>query len=254
MRIVVLVKEVPDTWSERRLDVASGRIDRAGDVLLDEVSERALEVALSVKDKDKRTEVVVLTMGPEGATASLRKCLAMGADSAVHISDAQLVGADSIGTARVLAAALRRMEFDLVIAGNESTDGRGGVVPAMLAELLSLPHATFLSGAVIAEGAVRGERATDDGALVLEAELPAIVSITERNPDARFPSFRGTMTAKKKPIENLSLAQLALDAAPAVTVVDSAARRPARQAGDRVVDDGTAAQQLVDFLAAKRLI
>lgn len=253
MRIAVLVKEVPDTWEERRIDPVTGRVDRGGEVLLDEVGERALEVALARKDADKRTEVVVISMGPESVTASLRKCLAMGADAAVHIVDDALIGADASRTARVLAAALRRSAFDLVIAGNESTDGRGGVVPAMIAELLSVPHATFLSNAAVTDDTVLGERAGEGAIASVVAALPAVASVTERNPDARFPSFRGTMTAKKKPIERVTLADLEVTAE-AITRVESVSAQPPRAAGHRIVDDGTAAAQLADFLAAKRLI
>src|SRR5262245_10670094 len=130
MKIIVLVKQVPDTWGERKLDLATGLVDRDGsEAVVDEISERAVEVALRAKDADKSVEVVVLTMGPEPAKDALRKCLGMGADSAVHVLDPSLAGADAAWTASVLAAAVRRAGFDLVIAGNESTDGRGGVVP-----------------------------------------------------------------------------------------------------------------------------
>jgi electron transfer flavoprotein beta subunit len=259
MRIVVLIKEVPDTWGERRLDPGTKRVDRAGsEGVLDEIGERAVEAALSYKDGASDTEVVVVSMGPN-STGILRRALAMGATSAVHILDDRLVGSDLGWTAAALAAAIRRVGFDLVILGGESTDGRGGVVPAMVAEHLGVPLATGLSTLAIAPDSVRGERTADDETLALSAPLPAVVSITERMPDGRFPSFKGTLGAKKKPLEVLSVADLGAEV---VQTIDEAARsvvveiteRPARVAGPKIVDDGGAVAQLVDFLASKQLV
>jgi electron transfer flavoprotein beta subunit len=259
MRIVVLIKEVPDTWGERRLDPGTKRVDRAGsEGVMDEIGERAVEAALSYKDGASDTEVVVLSMGPS-STGILRRALAMGATSAVHILDDRLVGSDLGWTAAALAAAIRRVGFDLVILGGESTDGRGGVVPAMVAEHLGVPLATGLSTLDIAADGVRGERTADDETLALSAPLPAVVSITERMPEARFPSFKGTMGAKKKPLEVLSVSDLGADLA---QTIDTAARsvvvgiteRAARVAGPKIVDDGGAVAQLVDFLASKQLV
>ncbi len=162
MKIVVLVKEVPDTYGDRKLSLETGLADRgASETVLDEIGERALEVALSYADKNPDAEVVVLSMAPAGSAATVRKGLAMGAGSAVHVADEGLVGADLGLTAEVLAAAVRRTGFDLVIAGNLSTDGSGGVLPAMLAELLDVPSATFLNSVEIGDGQVSGERGSD---------------------------------------------------------------------------------------------
>lgn len=259
MKIVVLIKEVPDTWGERRLDKSTGRVDRSGsDAVLDEIGERAIEAALSYKDAAPDTEVVVVSMGPT-SVGILRRGLAMGATSAVHILDDRLVGADLGWTAAVLAAAIRRMGFDLVLTGNESTDGRGGVMAAMIAEHLGVPHATALSSLRIAADGVRGERSEDDETFTVATPLPAVVSITERMPDARFPSFKGTMSAKKKPLETLALADLGQDLADTLTGTGTSRvleirQRPPRSAGTKVVDQGVAAGQLADFLAARRLI
>ena len=162
MKIAVLVKHVPDTYGERQLDPATRRADRAaGDQVIDEISERAVEVALAHKDQEKSTEVVAVTMGPAQATDALRKSLAMGADRAIHVVDDALAGADLMVTATVLAAALRPEGFDLVIAGNESTDGRGGVLPALLAELLGLPLLSALRTVRLTDTEVSGARVTD---------------------------------------------------------------------------------------------
>jgi electron transfer flavoprotein beta subunit len=257
MKIIVLVKQVPDTEEERRLDPATGLLDRdAGESIADEINERALEVALRHKDANKGTEIVVLTMGPAPATKALRKALSMGADSAVHVLDDRLEGADMTTTAAALSAAVQRTGFDLVIAGNESTDGRGGVVPAMVAEHLGLPLLPSLNTVELTEANVAGEVIVESGSLRLSAELPAIVSVTEWAAEARFPNFKGIISAKRKPLTTLSWADFDPDTAAAgnTTTVLTTSQRPARTAGTKIVDDGTAAHELADFLADRNLI
>lgn len=257
MRIVVLVKDVPDTYDERRLDLETGYADReAGQSVLDEIDERALELALTTAERLPDVEVAVLTMGPQAARPTVRKALATGADSAVHVVDDALAGADLALTAEVLAAALRHTGFDLVIAGDASTDGAGGAVPAMVAEHLDVPHLTALTTAQITAGAVSGTRAVAGGTAHVSAELPAVVSVTEAFPDARLPKLRGIMAAKKKPYRTLGLADLGVDPAGgdrARSVVVSVAERPARAAGVKIVDEGDAGEQLAEFLVANRL-
>lgn len=253
MKIVVLVKQVPDTWGERRLD-ASGRLDRAaGDPVIDEIGERAIEIALQHKDSDKSAEVVVVTMGPAKASDVLKKGLGMGADSAVHVLDDSLAGSDLGWTAAVLAAAIGT-GWDLVVAGNESTDGRGGVLAAMLAERLGVPHLTSLDSVDISATQVSGVRATEYGTVDAHTALPAVISVTERSAEPRFPGFKGILAAKKKPVRVVTAAELGVELPTDRSVVVSATERPARTAGRLVTDDGTAATQLVDFLAAERLI
>lgn len=258
MKIIVLVKEVPDTYGDRKLDLETGLADRAaGEVVLDEIGERSLEVALSFADKNANTEVVVLSMAPESATATLRKCLAMGATSAVQVADEGLGGADLGLTAEVLAAAIRRTGFDLVIAGDLSTDGTGGVLAAMVAELLGVPHATSLTSIEIAAEKVTGGRVTEDGTMQVSAPLPAVVSITEALPDARLPNFKGIMAAKKKPYETLSLADVGVDpdaSEYARSIVITVAEKPARDAGLKITDEGDAGEKLADFLLQNRLV
>lgn len=259
MKIVVLVKQVPDTEEERKLDPATGWVDReACEPVVDEISERALEVALRYKDANKQTQVTLLCMGPESVTQALRKGLSMGADSAVHVLDHALAGADAVLTSAVLSAALTRSGFDLVVAGNESTDGRGGVVPAMIAERLGLPHLTSLSSVGISGDSVSGERGTESGTVDLRSSLPAVISVTEQAAEARFPSFKGIMTAKRKPLEVVTLNDLGLDLAAfegrGRSVIVSTTQRPPRTAGKKIVDEGNAAAELAEFLAAGRLI
>ncbi|WP_395244857.1 electron transfer flavoprotein subunit beta/FixA family protein [Agromyces sp. MMS24-K17] len=261
MKIVVLIKEVPDTYGSRRLSLETGLADRAAsDAVPDEIGERALEAALKVADGAPGTEVVALTMGAAGTSSTLRKALAMGATSAVHVVDDALLGADLGLTAEVLAAALRHTGFDLVLTGDRSTDGGGGVLPAMLAELLDVPQATALTSLEIAVDGLTGTRATDDGTATVTAVLPAIASITERLPEPRIATFKGIMAAKKKPVETLALADLGLDYEiggaddPASrSIVLGLAERPARQAGVKIVDEGDAGEQLAAFLVGNRL-
>ena len=257
MKIAVLVKDVPDTWGERTLDLETGLARRdASDHVLDEIDERALEVALSFADTHPDADVVAVSMGPEAATATLRKALAMGAHSAVQIVDEALRGADLSLTAEVLAATLRRIGFDLVVAGNLSTDGSSGVLPAMLAEHLGVPHATSLSAVEIADDALTGTRTTEATTARVSAALPAVISITEALPDGRFPTFKGILAAKKKPYETLSLDDLGLDADPARSpwsIMTAVAARPPRAAGTTIVDEGDAGEKLAAFLLENRL-
>lgn len=255
MKIVVLVKQVPDTWGDRILDTATGLLDRAaGEAVIDEIGERAIEIAMRAKDADKTVEVVVLTMGPPEAHDVLRKGLAMGADRAIHVVDDALAGADMARTARVLAAAVRRESPDLVVAGNESTDGRGGVIPAMLAEHLALPSLDALDEVTVSGDRVSGLRSTEHGTADVHAMLPAVIAITERAAEPRLSSFKGIMSAKKKPLESVSLPELGDAPATAASIVLSTVARPPREAGRTVVDDGTAAEQLAEFLVSARLV
>ncbi|MGD6980920.1 MULTISPECIES: electron transfer flavoprotein subunit beta/FixA family protein [Citricoccus] len=259
MKIVVLAKQVPDTWSDRKIDLETGMLDRAAsEPVPDEINERALENALVYKDAHQDTEVVVLTMGPQDATKTLRKLLSMGADSAVLVSDAALAGSDMVQTAQVLAAAIQKIGgVDLVVAGNEATDGRGGMIPAMVAQALGLPVLPGLDAVQVAADQITGSAQVDGGTLELSSELPAVVSVTEKTAEARFPNFKGIMAAKKKPVDTWSLAELGIaagpEAAPVRSVMVSANARPPKQAGPKMTDDGTAAAQLAEFLVSNRL-
>jgi electron transfer flavoprotein beta subunit len=253
MKIVVLIKEVPDTWGERRLDLETGLADRAGVTpVLDEIDERAVEAALAFADAHPGTEVVALTMAPASAAATVRKALAMGATSAVHVVDDALRGADLLLTAEVLAAAIRRTGFDLVIAGNLSTDGGGGVLPAMVAEMLGVPNLTALASLDLSDKSAAGDRVTDAGTMRVSTALPAVVSITEAMPEGRFTTFKGIMAAKKKPYETVDATALGVEPEdPAVPryIMLSVSERPPREAGVKITDEGDAAEKLAAFLA-----
>jgi electron transfer flavoprotein beta subunit len=257
MKIIVLVKEVPDTYGDRKLNLETGLADRgASEAVIDEIGERALELALTYADANEGTEVTVLSLAPEDATATIRKGLAMGAGSAIHVADEALRGADLGLTAETLAAAIRRVEFDLVITGNVSTDGSGGMIPAMLAELLDVPHATGLSSVEISDGAVSGSRPVESGVQKISASLPAVISITEALPGPRFPNFKGIMAAKKKPLETLTLADLGITADnpdAARSIMLTVAEKPPHAAGVKIIDEGDAGEKLADFLIENRL-
>jgi electron transfer flavoprotein beta subunit len=259
LRIVVCVKYVPDATGDRHFadDLTLDRDDVDG--LLSELDEYAVEQALQIAGEADDAEITVLTVGPEEAKDALRKALSMGADKAVHVEDDDLHGTDIIGTSLVLAKAIEKTGYDLVICGMASTDGTSGVVPALLAERLGVPQVTLLSEVGVEGSTVRGRRDGDTASEQLEASLPAVVSVTDQSGEARYPSFKGIMAAKKKPVESLDLEDLDLDAdavglAGAWTKVDSAVQRPPRTAGTIVKDEGEGGKQLAAFLAGQKFI
>ncbi|MDQ1585509.1 MAG: electron transfer flavoprotein beta subunit [Actinomycetota bacterium] len=264
MNIVVCVKQVPDTWSEKKLNPADNTLDRgATDPVMNEMDEYAVEEALRLQEASGG-EVTVLCMGPESATETVRKALSMGADKAIHVLDDGLHGSDALATSLALSKALGTTSYDLVLLGSESSDARMSVIPAMLAERLGLPQLTFAKEVTVAAdgGSVTIKRLTDEGYQVVEASLPAVVSVVEKINEPRYPSFKGIMAAKKKPVETLSLADLGVDGgdvgtAGASSAVESFETAPPRQAGTVVKDEGdgtVGAQKLVEFLAGKKFV
>ncbi len=261
MNIVVLIKQVPDTWSARTLADSDHTLDRASaDVVLDEINERAVEEALTIKETSDGGEVTVVTMGPQRATDAIRKALSMGADKAVHLSDEGLRGSCAVHTATALAKVIGTLgEVDLIIAGNVATDGTVGAVPAMVADLLGLPDLTHARKVTIKGATVTVERETDDAITVLRAELPAVVSVNEKINEPRYPSFKGIMAAKKKPVATLSLADVGIERsdvglANATSTVIESTPRPPRLAGQIVIDEGDGAAKLADYLIGQKLI
>ncbi|WP_414507175.1 electron transfer flavoprotein subunit beta/FixA family protein [Streptomyces sp. NEAU-L66] len=259
LRIVVCVKYVPDATGDRHFaeDLTVDRDDVDG--LLSELDEYAVEQALQIKEAADDAEITVLTVGPEDANDALRKALSMGADKAVHVEDDDLHGTDALGTSLVLARAIEKTGYDLVVCGMASTDGTMGVLPALLAERLNIPQVTQLSEVSVADGKVTGRRDGDTASEQLEAALPAVVSVTDQSGEARYPSFKGIMAAKKKPVESLDLEDLEIEADEvglegAWTKVEDAAERPARTAGTIVKDEGEGGKQLAEFLAGQKFI
>ena len=258
--IVVLVKQVPDTYSERKLSEGDHTLDRdSADAVLDEINERAIEEALQIKEAHDG-EVTVLCVGPDRATDAIRKGLSMGADKAIHVLDDALHGSDLLQTAKVLAAAVRTVEdVDLVIAGNEASDGAGGAVPAVVAELLGYPQLTHAREVTVDGTTVKVTRETEDGLTHLEASLPAVISVGEKINEPRYPSFKGIMAAKKKPVETVDIADLGVDTGDvglenAWSTVVEAAPKPPREAGQRVEDDGDGGVKIAEYLVGQKLI
>ena len=259
MNIVVCVKYVPDAQADRRF-AADNTTDRGGvDGLLSELDEYAVEEALKLAEAAGDGKVTVLTVGPAEATDALRKALQMGAHEAVHVQDDAIHGSDALATSKVLAAAIGKLEFDLVITGMASTDGTMSVVPAMLAERLSLPQVTFASELTVEGGKATIRRDGDTSTEIIEATLPALVSVTDQINEPRYPSFKGIMAAKKKPLQTWSLADLGLAAdevglTAAWSTVQDVTARPPRQAGQIVTDDGEGGSKLVEYLAGAKLV
>jgi len=261
MNIVVCVKQVPDTWSEKKLDASDSTLDRAAtDPVMNEMDEYAVEEALKLQEAHGG-EVTILCMGPDAATETVRKALSMGADKAIHVLDEGLHGSDALATSLALSKAISKAGgFDLVLLGSESSDARMSVVPAMLAERLGLPQLTFAKEVTAdGAGAISIKRLTDDGYQVVEASTPAVVSVVEKINEPRYPSFKGIMAAKKKPVETYALADLGIDAgevgtAGAWSKVESFEAAPPRQAGTVVTDEGEGADKLLEFLASKKFV
>ncbi len=267
MNIVVCVKYVPDASGEVAFE-SDNTVDRtATDGLLSELDEYAVEQALQVKEKreDEEVTVTALCVGPEKAADAVRKALQMGADQGVHVLDDAIAGSDAAATSLVLAEAVKKAGAanggaDLVMCGMASTDGGMSVVPAMLAERLGLPQVTFASVLETQGDQVRIKRDGDVATEVVGATMPVVVSVTDQTGEARYPSFKGIMAAKKKPVETYSLADLGVDPAQvglsvAWTAVEETTARPPRTAGEVVPDeDGAGAQALADFLASKKFI
>jgi len=225
--------------------------------VLDEINERAVEEALVLKEAHDG-EVTVLTVGPDRATDAIRKALSMGADKAVHVVDDSLHGSDLLQTAKVLAAAIKTVgDVDMVIAGNEASDGQGGAVPAVVAEILGVPQLTHARKVELDGSTVKVTRETDEGLTHLEASLPVVISVGEKINEPRYPSFKGIMAAKKKPVETLSVADLGVadvGLAAAWSTVVEASPKPPRAAGQRVDDEGDGGVKAAEYLVSQKLI
>jgi len=260
MKIVVCAKFVPDATADRRFRAEDNTVDRAGvDGLLSELDEYAVETALTVKEAGE-AEVTILTVGPEQAADAVKKGLQMGADAGVHVIDDAIHGSDAVATSLILSKALARLEADLVVFGMGSTDGGMGVVPAMVSERLGLPAVTLGSEVTVDGQTVRIRRDGDTASDTVEGTLPLVLSVSDQANEPRYPSFKGIMAAKKKPVETWSLADLELSAdqvggTSAWTEVVEVTARPPRSAGTIVTDeDGSGAAGLVEFLSTNKFL
>jgi electron transfer flavoprotein beta subunit len=256
MKIAVCVKHVPEGHS--RLDPASKRLDRSGEGALNHFDANAVEEALRLKG-DSDTEVVVVSLGPAKAADSLRKALAMGADRAVLVSDDAAAGSDLVATSKVLAKALERENADIVLFGQQASDGDGAVLWAAVAERLHRPVVSQVAELKLQDGSLRVKRQTEFGYDVIEAPLPAVIAVSDAINEPRYPSLKGIMGAKKKPFDTLSLGDIGVEASDAgeagsKTEVLALGEPPSRGDARKIEDDGSAAEQIVDFLAEKRLV
>lgn len=258
MHVVVCVKQIPDPAEPGKLE-ADNTLDRSGKLILDESDSYGVEMALQLVDKAGGGEVSLVSMAPHGETSGLRTALAMGAAKAILVSDDALSGAGALDTAKVLAAAIGRAEPDLVLTATESSDGYTGTVSAQIAAVLGLPSITFAKEVVIDGQTVNVQRQTELGYDEVTTSLPAVVSVTAGVVEPRYPSFKGIMAAKSKPVEQLTVADLGLDAAQVgaagagqeIVAVEDA---PEREAGEIVEDDGEAYQKIVSFLDGLKVI
>lgn len=259
MKIAVCVKQVPDTWAEKKLKDSDSTLDReSADGVINELDEYAIEEGLQLIEKHGG-ELVIVTMGPERAAESVRKALSMGADSAIHLVDDTLHGSDALATSYALAKVLEDRDFDLIIFGSESTDARMSVLPAMVAERLGRAQVTFAQKVDVDGSTVTVQRITEYGYDTVTAALPAVVSVVEKINEPRYPSFKGIMAAKKKPVETLSASDAGLDVAAlglsaAWSQVADFAARPARAAGTVVTDEGDGGVKIAEYLSAQKLI
>jgi electron transfer flavoprotein beta subunit len=259
MKIVVLVKQVPDSGADRNLRSDDNTVDRgSANNVINEMDEYAIEEALKIQEQHGG-EVVVLTVGPEKASESIRKALSMGPAGAVQVTDAALHGSCAVATSKVLAAAIGQLDADIVICGAESTDGRVQVIPHMIAERLGIAALTGARKLTVDGSSLTIERQTDEGYEVVTASTPAVVSVWDTINEPRYPSFKGIMAAKKKPLETKSLADLGISPAEvgfdgATSTVVEHSKRPPRQAGNKVTDSGDGGSKLVEFLVSEKFV
>jgi electron transfer flavoprotein beta subunit len=258
MNVAVCVKQIPDPAAPASLDSATRTLDRSGKLILDDSDSYGVEMALQLAGGEGDS-VTLVSMAPNGEMSGLRTALAMGASGAILVSDPALAGSDALGTAKVLAAAIQRAGAELVVAATESTDGYTGTTPVQVAELLGWPSVTFAKKVVVDGGTLKVERQTEAGYDEVECPLPAVVTVTAGVVEPRYPSFKGIMAAKSKPVENLTVADLGIEAstvgaAGARQEITEVADAEARSGGEIVVDDGDGAHRIALFLEQLKVV
>ncbi|HEX4245589.1 MAG TPA: electron transfer flavoprotein subunit beta/FixA family protein [Acidimicrobiales bacterium] len=259
MNVVVCVKQIPDPAAPPSLDSGSNTLARTGKLILDDSDAYGVEMGLQLADSAGGGEVTLVSMAPNGETSGLRTGLAMGAAKAILVSDDALAGTDALGTAKVLAAAIKRAEPDLILAATESSDGYTGTTPVQIAEILGLPSVTFAKKVEVTGESVKVERQTESGYDEVECPLPALVTVTAGVVEPRYPSFKGIMAAKSKPVDTVTVADLGIDAgevgaAGSRQEITDVSAADARQAGEIVVDEGDGADRIVQFLEQLKVL
>jgi electron transfer flavoprotein beta subunit len=259
MNVVVCVKQIPDPAQPGELDPQTKTLKREGKLILDDSDAYGVEMGLQLADKAGGGEVTLVSMAPNNEVSGLRTALAMGAAKAILVSDPVLQGSDSLGTAKVLGAAIKRAEPDLVLTATESTDGYTGTIAAQLAEVLGLPSITFAKHVEVADGTVKVQRQTEAGYDEVECPLPAVVSVTAGVVEPRYPSFKGIMAAKNKPVDEVKVADLGLAedqvgwAGARQEIVDVSPAEE-REAGEIVEDEGDAHERIIQFLEQLKIL
>jgi len=255
MNVIVCVKQIPDPALPGELDPSTNTLKRDGKLILDESDSYGVEMALQLVNTAGEGSVTLVSMAPNDEVSGLRTALAMGAEKAVLVSDPALAGADALTTAKVLAGAIGRAgDYDLIIAGTESSDGYTGTVPEQMAEVLGLPSVGFAKTITVDGGTFKVDRQTEAGYDEVTCTLPAVVSVTAGVVEPRYPSFKGIMAAKSKPVDTVTAAGLGIEAvswAQQITSVDDA---PAREAGEVIEDDGETFNKIVEFLDGLKVI
>jgi len=258
MNVIVCVKQIPDPALPGALDPSTNTLKRDGKLILDESDSYGVEMALQLVDAAGGGEVSLISMAPNGETSGLRTALAMGAAKGVLVSDPELAGSDALTTAKVLAAAARKLgDADLIIAATESSDGYTGTVPEQMAEVLGLPSITFAKSVAVEGGTVKVNRQTEAGYDEVECPTPAVVSVTAGVVEPRYPSFKGIMAAKSKPVDTVTAADLGVSPVGwggANQEIVEVAKAPAREAGEIVTDEGEAHLKIVEFLEGLKVI
>ncbi len=254
MNIAVCVKQIPDQSVPGKLDPGTHNLVREGKLILDDSDSYGVEMALQLVDRAGGGEVTLISMAPNGEVSGLRTALAMGADKAVLVSDPALAGSDALTTAKVLAAAIRRNPFDLVMAATESTDGYTGTVPVQVAEILDIPSVSFAKKVEVEGGVLKVQRQTESGYDQVECPLPALVSVTAGVVEPRYPSFKGIMAAKSKPVDVVDVAALGIGPLISGQEIVSVRAAEMRASGTVVVDEGEGYQQIVEFLESIKVI
>jgi electron transfer flavoprotein beta subunit len=259
MKIAVCVKQVPDATVHKRIDPGTNRLERSGEAALNPFDVHAVEEALRIKEGSGEGEVVAVSLGPQNAMESLRKALAMGVDRAVLVSDDAAAGSDLVATGYALAKALERENAQLVLFGQQANDSDGAVLWAAVADRLRRPVISQVAELTLVEGKVRGKRQTEFGYDVIEAPLPAVVAVSDAINEPRYPSLKGIMGAKKKPQETVTLGEIGAEVdrvgeAGSRTEVLALNAPPPRGESRRIDGDGAAAEQIIEFLAEKRLV
>jgi len=255
MNVIVCVKQIPDPALPGELDPSTNTLKRDGKLILDESDSYGVEMALQLVTAAGGGEVSLVSMAPNDETSGLRTALAMGAAKAVLVSDPSLAGADALTTAKVLAGATKQLgDADLIIAGTESSDGYTGTVPEQLAEVLGLPSITFAKSIEIADGTLKVDRQTEAGYDEVTCPLPAVVSVTAGVVEPRYPSFKGIMAAKSKPVETVTASALGIESVSWAQQISSVEDAPEREAGEVIEDDGETFNKIVEFLDNLKVI